>query len=1278
MNPFARIAICTSIVLSLTIQATTFGFQQNRSAASPQSTQLTSPDQPQTVAETSHFTATSTSEEVKQFIELCDKHARHIQSFVFGKSVEGRDLIAITIAGEYWEMGEPDERNVVLILGNIHPGECSGKEALLMILRELTHQPNSNWLDNNVIVMVPNYNPDGNDRFGLRNRPGQIGPEKGAGVRENAQDLDLNRDWVKLEAPETRALVALANKINPDVFIDCHTTNGSKHRYPLTYDIPHNPATSSAIRDYMRNTMMPEITRQMEAKGQDTFYYGNFNRDMTTWTSFGHEPRYSTEYFGMRGCLSVLVEDYSYIGYRERVVVSKDFVESTLDYVSRNRSQIKELLDADRMHWRDTASLQPYRFNLSLAAEVKPFQNKVLIKGFKGDEPHDYECIHLANYVSSKSTPLPYAYVVPKQYVRLIERLKMHGIVAEPLDSNLNTSVEIDTIIDQKAQPNAFQKHRNRQVEVERKTVGQPVNFGDYIVLTEQPLGRLAGYLLEAASDDGFVFWNFLDGELETGKPYPILRLPDSIGLTTDGSAELINRAQLTLDLIDGPHSLLETVPTVQWIGDTNLIETKMGNRTMVLNARTASLAERPAVPFRAQDLQATLTEAGFSSEDAAALASATPTVSVNGKYAILANDQRSIIHSIPQGDVPGTVLEIGSVELTSSPSNEGGENENKNENDGKLGETSSSITGPAELFEFNHDESKLAYVTSKGLYVTDLATKSHQSVDTPNDQHLIGKLDWVYQEELYGRGNFKAHWWNPNGNELAFLSLDESRVPGFIVMDHLPVRGNAEVTHYPKAGEPLPTVKLGILNADSGGEPVWVDLSQYGSEELLISRVTWSSKGEWLLVQVQNRQQTWLDLIAVDRQGKNLKVLFRDRTPAWIRSPGDPVFVSDHEFLWVSPRDGYRRIYRYNLDGRILRTLTQGQWEVRELLGVDPEQRFAFFSGSENPVEGHCYRLDLNTETLQQITHGPGTHQVSFSKDFSLFLDRFSDTLNPTEIRVCDSEGTLLHKLHVRSDDRLEYMNLVAPEFLNVPTRDGGVMDAMLIKPIGFSPYTRHPVLIHVYAGPQAPQARNRFGGANYLWHQMLAQQGVLVLVLDVRSASYRNSSETWKIHKQMAVAELADLEDGVAWLKRQTWCDPARLGIWGWSYGGYMTAYAMVNSKAFKVGISGAPVTDWKNYDAIYTERYMGLPDENPDGYRVSSVLHNAAQLHGKLLLIHGTIDDNVHLNNTLQLVKEFQDAGVMFDLMLYPANRHGVTQPAQTRHMRKLMTDYILNHL
>ncbi len=1206
---------------------------------------------PLTVAESSDFQSTSKSAEVIGFIDSCVKKAPHVSRFDWGETVEGKTLVGAIVANQAYKLGDQDDRNVVLLLGNIHSGECAGKEALLILLRELTDNPAHPWLKKNVILFAPNYNADGNDRMGKDNRPGQVGPVNGMGRRENAQQLDLNRDFSKIESPEARALVRLIDTCNPHLFVDCHTTNGSKHQYSLTYDIPHNPATAEPIRRFLREKMMPAVTEQLAKQGTKTFYYGNFNREHTRWTTYGHEPRYSTEYVGLRGRLAILSEAYSYLDYKGRIFATKDFVSGLLDYVTENSRVVHQLLESVDRELIETASIEPSRLSLSLAAKNGPFEEKFILKGFKDGEPYDYECEFISKYEPTKTTQFAFAYIIPEGFERVVDRLLMHGVNVERLSSDLSAEVEVDRIVALDRADRAFQKHKMVRLDADRESRELVIPAGSYLVKTGQPLGRWVSYMLEANSDDGYAFWNFFDSVLKPTELFPVLRLPRPMEIETKAVDEVPRDGQLSLELIDGPSSLLSGLArTPRWFGQSNWLTTGLYNDSALIDAESASIVSQPGRPYQTNEVTEALIEAGLEKVAADLLAQCDPILPTNNRVAVFSDNGYSAIYYIENADATRPKAMVIA----------------------KPGDA-------AELFHFNDQENRLAYCTKKGLNVLNLASRQIRTVASEDEKHLVGKLDWVYQEELYGRGNFKGYWWQTNGNQIAFLQLDETPLIPFTVMDHMPVRGKSEMTNYPKAGDPNPVVKVGVVGGPAWSTK-WVDLSAYKNDEILVSGVSWSSDGKRLLIQVQNREQTWLDLVAVNEKGEDPKLLFRDKTPAWIESPGDPVLLNDGDFLWRSPRTGYSHIYRYNADGQLKSAVTEGEWEVRSLLGVSEDKRYCFFTAAkELPTEIHAYRLDLESGDLVDLTPENGEHAVNFSKDMSFFIDGWSDVETTPRFLLRNCEGTILREFNGSSDDRIDYFGGARVDFLEVPSDNQQPMDAMLIKPPNFDPSKKYPVLVHIYAGPQAPRVRNRFGGAQALWHQMLAQQGYVIWICDNQSASYRSVKQAWPIHQNFAVNELADIERGVAWLKKRAWVDNERIGIWGWSYGGYMTAYAMTHSDTFKMGISGAPVTDWKNYDSIYTERYMGLPNENPDGYFKASVLYGkASELKGDLLLIHGTIDDNVHLNNTVQFVKELQDAGMQFELMLYPGNRHSIRDEKQSAHLRKLMTDFIHEHL
>jgi dipeptidyl-peptidase 4 len=584
----------------------------------------------------------------------------------------------------------------------------------------------------------------------------------------------------------------------------------------------------------------------------------------------------------------------------------------------------------------------------------------------------------------------------------------------------------------------------------------------------------------------------------------------------------------------------------------------------------------------------------------------------------------------------------------------------------------------------FSPDGRSIGFVRNFNIYVVDVAAQKERPLTTNGNKDLLnGRLDWVYEEEIYGRGVTQGYWWSPDSAVIAFLSLDETGVQDFDVIDHIPVGQEVEVMKYPKAGQTNPRVKLGVVNA-SGGDLRWIDLATYQSLEFLITRVGWTPDSKNVIFEVQNREQTWLDLNLGESRTAGLRTLLREVSRAWVEVVELPQVLDDGSFLWQSDRSGWRHIYHYSADGKLIRQLTTGQWDVREFFGVSSDNWIYFSAGEHSSIADDIYRVKLDGTGFARISQDEGNHRADFNPQFTTFVGTWSSISTPTQIRLHKSDGTIVRVIEEGKIPRLAEYRLSKPELLNVKARDGFVMEAMMIKPPNFDPNKKYPVLIHSYAGPGAPTVRNTWGAkfnggiAGYMWHQMLAQRGYIIWVCDNRSASQKGMQSQYPVFRNLGELELQDLEDSITWLKSQSFIDANRIGLWGWSYGGFMTAYALTHSKSFKMGIAGAPVTDWRNYDTVYTERYMGRPQDNLEGYRKSSVLEAAKDLHGKLLIIHGTIDDNVHLQNTIQFVNVLQLAGKHFDLMLYPKSRHGVTQPLRVKHLREIMTNFILENL
>jgi dipeptidyl-peptidase-4 len=579
----------------------------------------------------------------------------------------------------------------------------------------------------------------------------------------------------------------------------------------------------------------------------------------------------------------------------------------------------------------------------------------------------------------------------------------------------------------------------------------------------------------------------------------------------------------------------------------------------------------------------------------------------------------------------------------------------------------------------FSPDGALVAFVRDHDLVVVTVDQRREWALTRDGDADLLnGELDWVYQEEIYGRGNFKGFWWSPDSARLAYLETDESPVKEFTVIDHLPYRLEVETTDYPKAGDLNPLVRLGVIPA-VGGDTVWVDLDHYTPTDMLMVAVTWSPDSEDVVFQVQNREQTWLDLNTADAATGATTRLFQETTPAWVDVTGDPTWLDDGTFFWLSERSGWKHLYHYEADGTLIGQVTDGEWELRTLHGIDEDTDWVYFSGTErSPIGGDVYRVMLDGSRLTRLSDAAGSHRASFSPGFERYLDTWSDINTPPQLRVHAADGTETRVVAENHVTALADYRLSTPEFLQVTTRDGFVMEAMMIKPPDFDPSRRYPVFQHTYGGPHAQQVRDAWGGSATMFYQLLAQHGVIVWVMDNRTASGKGAVSTWPVYQKFGEVELRDIEDGVEWLTQQPWVDGARIGIEGWSYGGFMTSYALTHSDSFVMGISGGTVSDWRDYDTIYTERFMRTPQNNPDGYRRSSPRFAAADLEGALLLLHGTMDDNVHLQNTLQFVHALQKAGKQFELMLYPRSRHGITDPQLNTHLRHRMLDFVLEHL
>ncbi len=582
---------------------------------------------------------------------------------------------------------------------------------------------------------------------------------------------------------------------------------------------------------------------------------------------------------------------------------------------------------------------------------------------------------------------------------------------------------------------------------------------------------------------------------------------------------------------------------------------------------------------------------------------------------------------------------------------------------------------------DFSPDGKMVSFVRGMNLFVVDVVSgKETQLTKDGSEKILNGYLDWVYEEELYGRGNKRGYWWSPDSSAIAFLRTDENPVPKFVLVDHIPTDQRIENTDYPQAGDLNPLVKLGIVYVREAA-PKFVDTAKYKPEDFLISRVTWTPDSRAVIYQAQNREQTFLDVNAANCETGVTTTVFTEKSPAWVEVIDNATFLKDGTAVWQSARSGFKHLYHYDGTGKFIKQITDGRWEVRDFYGVDEKNGFVYFAAAGIDSiwnSEQIYRVKLDGSSLTRLSKETGSHRASFNPSFTHYIDYWSDINTPTVSRLYKADGTLEKVLNANPVDVLKEYKLGKTEFLKVKTRDGFEMEAMMIKPPDFEESKKYAVFQFTYSGPHAPQVRNGWRGNSYMWFQLLAQKGYIVWVCDNRTASGKGVESERKVYQNFGELELQDLEDGIAYLKSLPYVDASRIGLHGWSFGGYMTAYALTHSNSYKMGIAGGTVTDWRLYDSIYTERYMRTPENNPEGYKKSSVTGAAKNLNGKLLILHGAMDDNVHMQNPMQFIYELQKAGKQFEFMLYPTQRHGVSNPLQAKHMYQYMTDFILRNL
>lgn len=577
-------------------------------------------------------------------------------------------------------------------------------------------------------------------------------------------------------------------------------------------------------------------------------------------------------------------------------------------------------------------------------------------------------------------------------------------------------------------------------------------------------------------------------------------------------------------------------------------------------------------------------------------------------------------------------------------------------------------------------DGGKVGFVRDNDLYVTDLATGGETRLTRDGSEQIInGTFDWVYEEELGVQDGWR---WSPDGQRIAFWRIDQSPVRTFYMIQETDSLYSQPIAlRYPKAGTPNPIARIGVIGI-GGGETTWMDTGN--DPEVLLARMEWAESPTEVVIQRTNRIQNRIDVLLADATTGRSRVLFTETDAAWVDVTDDFTWLNDgRQFLWTSERDGWNHLYVYNRDGSVARQLTRGPWEVTRVMGVDERGGWVYFGGTrEGPAERHVYRVRLNGRgEIQKLSREPGTHNAAVSPAGTYYLDLYSTVTTPAVTRLHRADGTEVRTLvdNARAREALGRLAVNAPEFFTIRTQDGAELNAWMIKPAGFDPSRRYPVLMYVYGGPGSQTVLNAWGGTRYLWHQLLAQRGYIVVSVDNRGTGARGRDFKKSVYLKLGQQETADQIEAANWLARQPYVDAGRIGIWGWSYGGYMTAMALTRpGSPFKAGISVAPVSDWGLYDTIYTERFMRTPQENPEGYRLGSPIHAAANLRGKLLLIHGTGDDNVHFQNSVRLANALQAAGKQFQFMAYPNRTHSISGGPTSPHLFNMMTDWIVQNL
>jgi dipeptidyl-peptidase-4 len=581
---------------------------------------------------------------------------------------------------------------------------------------------------------------------------------------------------------------------------------------------------------------------------------------------------------------------------------------------------------------------------------------------------------------------------------------------------------------------------------------------------------------------------------------------------------------------------------------------------------------------------------------------------------------------------------------------------------------------------KFSPDGKRLTYIRKHNLFVRPVGDGKESALTSDSNENVLdGEVDWVYTEELSVRSNY---FWSPDAGKIVFLQMNESNVPTYPITDFIPQHPSVYQEKYPKVGDPNPEVRVGVVSAN-GGSPKWISLTS--EKDMYVPRFGWVNNGViWAMV--LNRAQNQLDLYFADvNSGKTQRVL-SEKSDTWLEIDDNfSMLKSADRFIWPSWRDGHTHLYLYSFDkqnplsgdAKLVNQITKGDFEVLDVDAFDePSGMLYLTTTAGDERQRHLCSVKLDGSGFQVITKDqPGTHQPNFSEDGKYYIDNFSAILTPPQMSFCRTGGKCDTFWKSRSMDTYK---LAKPEFVDFKAEDGTVLRGLLYLPEA-SAGKKIPLIMNPYGGPHGQVVRDQWGGASMLFNEILLRDGIAVLQVDNRGMGNRGKKFASALMHNFGEVELKDqlaaLDQALA---KYPQLDATRLGWWGWSYGGYMTLYAMTHSDRFKAGVAVAPVTDWHDYDSAYTERYEGLIPANEAGYKKSSPVNFADKLHGHLLEVHGTSDDNVHMQNTMQMINAFINSGKQFDLMLYPRKTHSISGPGTRTHLFNKIREHFRREL